>query len=469
MRGIPPRFYGFICIGPLLPNVLFPIEANPSSMVSSQLGGTGLSRSLGLAEITLSGIGIILGAGIYALIGTAAAGAGNAVWLAFAISAVIALFTALSYAELSSMFPKAGAEYDYTSAALGEYVAFIVGWMIIFAGILGAATVALGFGGYFHELFGIGQIPAAVALIGILTVVLFIGVKESAGVAGLFTLIEGVGLVLIIIAGLPRLGSVDYLEMPFGISGVFTAAALVFFAYQGFEEMVKFSEETRDPQKTVPKALMIALVVCTALYILVCISAVSVVGWEGLAGSDAPFAEVATVAWGPRAADLLSAIALFATANTVLLMLLASSRIAYGMARSGSLPGLLSRVHPTRKTPYLAILAAALGAVLFLFAGDIGFIANATNFTIFVTFIIVNLSVIILRVRSPDTVRPFRVPGSIGRIPVLPLLGIVTSLFLFLQLTPEILAIGALIVIIGGIAALFAGRRQDDLEVNEEH
>lgn len=462
MRGIPPRFCRIVRIGPLIPNVLFPIEAYHSSMVSSQPGGTGLSRSLGLAEITLSGIGIVLGAGIYALIGTAAAGAGNAVWLSFAISAVIALFTALSYAELSSMYPKAGAEYDYTSAALGDYVAFIVGWMIIFAGILGAATVALGFGGYFHELFGIGQIPAAVALIGVLTVVLFIGVKESAGVAGLFTLIEGVGLVLVIIAGLPRLGSVDYLEMPLGISGVFTATALVFFAYQGFEEMVKFSEETLDPQKTVPKALMIALVVCTALYILVCISAVSVVGWEGLAGSDAPFAEVATVAWGPRAADLLSAIALFATANTVLLMLLASSRIGYGMARSGSLPALFSRVHPTRKTPYPAILAAALGAVLFLFAGDIGFIANATNFTIFVTFMIVNLSVIILRFRSPEAVRPFRVPGSIGRIPVLPLLGIGTSLFLFFQLTPEILAIGALIVIIGGIAALFAGRRQDD-------
>jgi APA family basic amino acid/polyamine antiporter len=142
-------------------------------------------------------------------------------------------------------------------------------------------------------------------------------------------------------------------------------------------------------------------------------------------------------------------------------MLLAASRISYGMARAGSLPGLFSRVHLTRKTPYLAILASASGAVLFLFAGDIGFIANATNFTIFVTFVIVNLSVIILRFSSPDTIRPFRVPGSIGRIPVLPLLGIASCLFLFLQLTPEIIAIGALLVIIGGLVALFSGRRQD--------
>lgn len=430
-------------------------------MVSRQPDGTRLSRSLGLAEITLSGIGIILGAGIYALIGTAAAGAGNAVWLSFAISAIVALFTALSYAELSSMFPKAGAEYEYTTAAVGEYVAFIIGWLIIFSGILGAATVALGFGGYFSGLFGTSQVLAAVALISVLTIILIIGVKESAVVAGLFTLIEVAGLILIIAAGLPRIGSVDYLEMPLGISGVFSAAALVFFAYQGFEEMVKFSEETREPEKTVPKALILALVACTALYILVCISAVSVVGWEGLAGSDTPFAEVATVAWGPRGAGLLSVIALFATANTVLLMLLAASRISYGMARSGSLPGLFSRVHLTRKTPYIAILAAAFGAVLFLFAGDIGFIANVTNFTIFVAFMIVNLSVILLRIRSPDEIRPFRVPGSIGRIPVLPLLGIATSLFLFFQLTPEIIAIGALLVIIGGIVALFSGKKQD--------
>ena len=248
-----------------------------------------LARPLGLAAVTLSGIGIILGAGIYALIGTAAASAGNAVWLSFALSAVIALFTALSYAELSSIYPKAGAEYEYTAAAVGGYIAFIVGWLIIFAGLVGAATVALGFGGYVAGLSGYGAVPAAAALICILTVILVIGVRESTAVAGLFTLIEGGGLVLVIIAGVPYLGRVDYLEMPFGVTGLFSAAALVFFAFMGFEEMVKFSEETRDPEKTVPRALLIALAVCTALYILVCIAAVSVVGWEGLAASGAPF------------------------------------------------------------------------------------------------------------------------------------------------------------------------------------
>jgi APA family basic amino acid/polyamine antiporter len=420
---------------------------------------SGLSRSLGLAEVTLSGIGIILGAGIYALIGTAAAGAGNAVWLSFAISAVVALFTAFSYAELSSMFPKAGAEYEYTVAAVGEFVAFVVGWLIIFSGIVGAAAVALGFAGYLGGLIAAPIILAAAVLIIILSAILIIGIRESALVAGIFTLIEGAGLVLVIIAGLPYLGRVDYLEMPLGITGVFTSAALVFFAYMGFEEMVKFSEETTEPERTVPKALMIALAVCTVLYILVCISAVSVVGWEGLATSEAPFAEVAVAAWGPGAAGVLSIIALFATANTVLLMLLASSRISYGMARSGTLPRMLSRVHVTRRTPWVAIIAVGLGTFLFLFSGDIGFVANVSNFTLFVTFIVVNAAVIILRFHDPGRTRPFRVPGRIGLLPVLPLFGIVSCLFLFIQLTPEVVGVGAVLTIIGGIAALFAGRR----------
>jgi APA family basic amino acid/polyamine antiporter len=263
----------------------------------------------------------------------------------------------------------------------------------------------------------------------------------------------------VIVAGLPYLGSVDYFDMPLGMTGVFSAAALVFFPYLGFEEMVKFSEETTTPERTVPKALMIALVICTVLYILVCLSAVSVVGWEVLASSDAPFAEVATAAWGGRAAGALSVIALFATANTVLLMLIASSRISYGMARSGTLPRPLSLVHRTRKTPWIAVIVIAAGALLFLSADDIGLVANVTNFTLFLTFTVVNLSVIVLRIRDPDRVRPFRVPGSVGVLPILPVCGIVSCLFLLGQLTAEVIGIGAVLTITGGIAALFAGRR----------
>jgi APA family basic amino acid/polyamine antiporter len=419
----------------------------------------GLARELGLWEVTLSGVGIIFGAGIYALIGVAAGEAGNAVWLSFIISAVAALFTALSYAELSSLYPRAGAEYEYTAEAAGEYLAFVVGWLIIFSGIVAAAAVALGFANYFAALTGAPVVPVAALLLIALMALLLIGIRESTLVAVVFTLIEAGGLLLIIIAGIPYLGSVDYLEMPLGLPGVFTAAALVFFAFLGFEEMVKFSEETVDPERTVPKALLIALSICTVLYILVSISAVSVIGWEGLAASDAPFNAVATAVWGDAGALTLSVIALFATANTVLLLLLAASRISYGMARSGSLPRSLSQVHPTRQTPFVAIIAVTLGSFLFLFLGDIGLVANVTNFTLFVTFGVVNSAVILLRIKSPSMPRPFTIPGAIRAVPVIPVLGILSCAFLFVQLTVEVIAIGGLITIAGGIAALFAGRR----------
>jgi APA family basic amino acid/polyamine antiporter len=256
--------------------------------------GTHLRRDLGPVAVTLSGIGIILGAGIYALLGEAAGMAGNAVWLAFAIAAVIAGLSALSYAELSSMYPRASAEYEYVSSAFGRRLAFVVGWLIIFSGILGAATVALGFAGYFSDLVGFPLLPSAVLIILLLTAILLSGIKETARVAIAMTLIEAGGIIMVILIGLPYIGQVDYLAMPQGVPGLLQASALVFFAYMGFEEIVKLSEETRNPERTIPLALMIALAVTIILYILVSLSAVSVVGWEQLAASRAPFADVAS-------------------------------------------------------------------------------------------------------------------------------------------------------------------------------
>ena len=412
-------------------------------------------------EVTISGIGIILGAGIYALIGAAAGTAGNALWLSFVISALVAFFTALSYMELSSMMPNVGAEYEYANRAVGKRVAMVIGWLIIFSGILGAATVSLGFAGYLATLLPVPVIAAAIILIAILCGILLVGVKESALVAVLFTLVEVGGLILIIVAGLPYLGRVDFMEMPLGITGVLSAAALVFFAYQGFEEMVKFSEETSKPERTVPLALITALVVSTVLYIFVCLSAVSVVGWEALAASPAPFATVASAAWGGDASVLMSVIALFATANTVLMMMFASSRISYGMARAGSLPAFMARVHPDRHTPWISILLVGGGALLFMFAGDIAFVANISNFTLFVTFMVVNLSVIVLRYREPRSERPFSIPGRIGRFPIFPVLGLVSCLFLLVQLEPVILGIGALLTGVGIVVVMVFGKSRE--------
>jgi APA family basic amino acid/polyamine antiporter len=235
---------------------------------------------------------------------------------------------------------------------------------------------------------------------------------------------------------------------------VISGAALVFFAFLGFEEMVKFSEETRDPERTVPRALLIALASSTVIYIFVALAAVSTVGWEALSTSDAPFSLVAAVAWGADGAVALAVIALFATANTVLLILFAAGRITYGMAQSGALPKVFSRVHPGRQTPYVAVIVAGIGAVLFLFAGNIGFVAGVTNFTVFVTFIAVNLTVLILRYRDPYRPRPFRSPVSIGRMAAFPLVGLLSCVFLLTELEPPVILTGSLIAGAGGVIAM---------------
>lgn len=420
-----------------------------------------LKRELGLLEVTLSGIGIILGAGIYALIGKAAGLAGNSVWLSFAIASLIAVFTGLSYAELSSMFPKASAEHEYVRNAFGRKLAFIIGWLIILSGVIGAATVALGFGGYFNAFFKVPVIPSAIVLIVVLSFLLFYGIKETARFVIIATLIETAGLVIVIFIGLPYLGKVDYFEMPYGWTGVFQASALVFFAYTGFESIVKLSEETKFPEKTIPKGLMLAIVASIFLYVTVAVSAVSVMGWERLSTSGAPFADLAFLAFGSNAFILLTAIALFATANTVLMMMLGSSRIIYGMADSGTLPAILASVHRSRRTPWTAILVTMAVSIMFIFAGDIAFVANVDNFTLFVTFFIINAALILLRYKEPGINRPFRVPLNAGRLPLLPFLGILSCVFMLAQLEGKVILTGVMLVVLGWIVSFFELKKRN--------
>ena len=405
-----------------------------------------LRRTLTFPEVVISGVGVILGAGIYALIGEAAAMAGNATWISFILAALIASFTGLSYMELSSMFPGASAEYEYSRHPFGNLVAFVIGIMVILSGIVGAATVALGFAGYFSEWTGVPALPAAVTLLIVLCLILLAGIRQSAIFAIIFTLIEAGGLIGIIIIGLPYLGSVDYFAAPEGFPGIFAAAALIFFAYQGFEEIVKLSDETIHPEKTIPAALLVAIAITILLYIAVSLSVVSIGGYEAIAGSPNPFAEIAGQAFS-GGYTLFTIIALFATANTALLMMLASSRILYGMAKKKSLPAVIAYVHPGRRTPVVAIVGAAIVSILFLLPGNIRDVALIANFTLFITFIIINTAVIRLRQTMPDVPRPYRIPGNIGRVPIPAVLGIVTCLLFLFQLEWQILFIGMLLLV----------------------
>lgn len=414
-----------------------------------------LKRELGLFELILSGIGTILGAGIYVLLGKAAGLAGDAVWLSFLFASVVAALTGISYMELTSMYPKASAEYIYVKKAFGSRSAFVIGLLVILGLIIANSTVALGFAGYFSVLFNTPIIPTAIVLIMIFSLVLFIGVKQSVQIVVFMTIIEVGGLLLTIFIGLPYIGSVNYFEIR-NISGIFEASTLVFFAFLGFEDIVKLSQETRFPERNIPKALILSIMITVVLYILVAISAVSILGYEALSTSSAPLADVASVALGSDVFLVMSMVALFSTANTSLLMMLGGSRILYGIAESGSLPHVFSRIHPKRQTPWAAILAITLFSILFLFIGDITVVANISNFMIFIIFFVVNISLIRLRYREPDVKRPFKSPINIGRFAVLPALGAISTVFLFSHLSIEVMIYGSILLIAGVIISLFS-------------
>lgn len=398
-----------------------------------------LKRELGLFRVVLAGVGVILGAGIYALIGVAAGQAGNATWLAFLISALIALFTGLSYAELSSMFKGDAGEYSYLTKAFNSKVGWFVGVSVILAGVITCATVALGFAGYLTSLVPIPFLLAGFVVLLLMGTINIIGIKESSWFNVVATFVEFSGLVLIIIFGIKHIGSVNYLEMPFGGFGVFSAAALVFFAFLGFENIIKLAEETKNPQKTIPQAILISIALTSVLYVLVAISAVSVVGWDSLAQSAAPLALVAQTALGTLSGVVLAIIALFSTSNTILISILTASRQMYGMAKEKSLPKSFAKVNAHTNTPLFAILIVILVSMILTLIGDIELIASITNLFLFITFGSVNLSLIVLRYKMPKAKRYFTCPGRIGKVPLIPLLGFLSSIVMIVFIAVNLL------------------------------
>ena len=411
-----------------------------------------LRRELGLFEATFYGVSIILGAGIFALIGKAAALAGPSLWVSFLISAFVAVFTGLSYAELSAMYPKAGAEFVYVKKAYGsDFWAFLIGWLLIFALVSGVATVSLTFSGYFLGLlkFDLPQVLISALFIIFLSLVNFYGIKESSRLNILFTSMVIVGLVSIIFLGFTKpLNFSQYFKAP-SLEGVFSAATLVFFAYLGFENIAHISEETKNPSKIVPLALLLSIIITTFLYILVSISVINLASWQELAASKTPLALAASKVLGDKAFILISIFALFATTGTSLGLLVSSSRLVYGMARENSLPKILARVHSKRKTPYFAILITTLLSLLFLLTGGVARIASITSLCALISFCAVNLSLIHLRFMKPELKRPFKTPLNIGKFPLTAFFGAVSCLALIGYFEVELLFFSLVIISIG--------------------
>ena len=408
--------------------------------------------------MTASGVGIIIGAGIYVLLGPATAEAGGAVWMSFALAGGLSAFTALSYAELASMYPSAGAEYEYTRHVAPEWVAFQVGWMMILGLVIAAGAVSLGFAGYFHHFVALPEQAVALGLLVLTGGIATLGIRRAARVTVALSLLQVAGLIAVIAVGVPRFGDHDLLS---GATpgGVLAGAALVFFAFIGFDEVITLSAETRDPYRTVPRALLVALAISTVLYMAVGFAAVSVLGSGSLARSSTPLADVMRNAMGSASADVMAVAAMIATINTTLLVITAASRLTWSMASTGSLPSGLQKLN-RRSVPGRGIALAVGVAAAFVMVGRISLVASVTDFAVFLVFIAVNVAVIVLRFRQPNHRRPFRVPGNIGRVP-LPAVGALAAVAAVVpSLEPAAIGLGSLVVIAGAVAYRLMRRRR---------
>ncbi len=400
---------------------------------ASEAATPSLRRELGLAEVVVYGVGLILGAGIYAILGEATAVAGESVPLSFLAAAVVASFTGLSYAELASRFPRGEGDYAYVREAFGaKRPAEVVAFLRVFVGAVSAAAVAIAFAGYLSSFVDLSPVLAAVGLVAAASAVNFWGIDVSAKLNLVFTVAEVAGLALVIWVGVGSWGTVAVLDAPRGVGGVIEATFLVFFAYLGFGSIVNVAEETEDPTRTVPRAIVLSIVVTTVLYVLVAVSAVGVTDWRALGASASPLALVAGTGGGPVAASVVGAIALTSTANTVLILLVSTSRLVYGVSKSEyrSLPTVFSRIHEGRGTPYLAVALVGLLTVPFVLLGDLGQVAALANGSLLVVFVAVNAALLKLRFDRPGLREGFTAPLTVGRLSVTALCGLVTSLAL---------------------------------------
>lgn len=379
-----------------------------------------LDRSIGPIQLTLYALGSMLGAGIYGLIGKAAGEVGNAVWLSFLVAVVAALLTALSYASLGSRHPKAGgAAYVTQRAYRSPVLSFVVGLALVCSGLTSVATQSRVFAENFVKLFGVEFLPVPMVAIGFLLLLaglVFRGIRESMWVNVVCTIVEAVGLLLVIGAGISYWGSVDYFETPAGsMDGalpllVVQGTVLTFFAFIGFEDTINVAEEVKDAQRTLPIALITATAIAAALYVAVAITVVSVVPWSTLKAAASPLSEVMKEAAPAFPPVVLTLITVFAVANTALVNYVTASRLLYGMAHQGLLPERIGAVHAVRQTPHIATLILVVIAMPLALLGTISDLASATVLLLLVVFAIVNGALIILKRRAGEQRGMFEVP-----------------------------------------------------------
>ena len=416
-----------------------------SELQTEALTDQSLKRALGALNLTLLGIGAIIGTGIFVLTGTVAAmNAGPAVVLSFALAGVASIFAALCYSEFASLVPMAGSAYTYGYATLGELIAWIIGWDLVLEYALGAVTVAIGWSGYVVSfLHDVGiDVPCAISaargtvvncadgtqavaifnfpaviIIALVTTLLVIGIKESANFNNVIVFIKVAVVLLFIVAAVGAINTANWTPfMPpaegpgkFGWDGVVAGAGIVFFAYIGFDAVSTAAQEAKNPQRDMPIGIIGSLLVCTALYILVSGIATGVVPFRELNVPD-PIAVAADRAGLGWMATLIKLGAIAGLSSVILVMLLGQSRVFYSMARDGLLPPFVNKVHPKFQTPYLTSIVTGVVVAFFAAILPIRDAASLVSIGTLLAFVIVSIGILVLRVREPALPRVFRTP-----------------------------------------------------------
>ncbi|MGD9727180.1 MAG: amino acid permease [Nitrospiraceae bacterium] len=433
-----------------------------------------LKKTLTAWDLTGLGIGAIIGTGIFVLIGTAIVGdahrpgAGPGIILSFMLSGLTCAFAALCYAEFAAMIPVAGSAYTYSYATLGELLAWLTGWNLILEYGVACVAVAIGWSGYFNNILklcgielpywathapgtegGIANLPAAIIVL-LVTIILVIGVKESARATGVIVLIKLAVITFFIAVGAGAVDKANWSPfMPFGFDGVGAAAAIVFFAYIGFDAVSTTAEEARNPQRDLPIGIFASLFICTLLYIAVAAILTGLIPYSKI-DIHAPVAEALSVVGYRWGAAVVAVGAVAGITSVLVVMMIGQIRVFFAMSRDGLLGPWLSAVHPKFRTPHHATYLTGVAVAVLAAFIPIGDAADMTNIGTLFAFVLVCIGVMVLRYTKPLQPRPFRMP----LMPWVPLLGMFACLALMAFL-PTLTWIRFVVWTIIGIAVYF--------------
>ena len=455
----------------MLSGQLFARKTVDQCIADSEVGG-GMRRTLGAVQLTALGIGAIIGAGIFAAIGTAISGdaghvgAGSGIVVSIILAGVTSALAAITYSEFAAMIPISGSAYTYAYATLGELVAWIIGWDLILEYAVGNIAVAIGWAGYFDSLLRglgvelprwlvtdiltarhdpallaaaphLGPIPLvfnlpAFGIVAIITWLLVIGTKETAWVNTLMVVIKVAIIGLFLFVGVAYVKPQQWSTPAFapnGLTGISVGAAIIFFSYIGFDAVSTAAEEARNPQRDIPRGIIWSLIICTVLYIAIALVLTGIIPWDKLNVPD-PLAVALQYIHADWAAGILALGAVAAMTSVLLVFQLGQARIFMSMARDGLLPPWAARLHPRYKTPHVTTIVTGIFVALFAAVAPIGVVLELTNIGTLFAFILVALGIIVLRRTDPSRPRPFRTPW----VPALPIISILFCAYLIVSL-----------------------------------